>query len=151
QLKEKLESSGVEYARKIGIIQNSLYGVDIQPVAAQISKLRCFLSLIVDETIDDSKENRGIEPLPNLEFKFVTADTLMKLPEEKEQRSLFDNFEELQELESLRNEYIQSYGKQKQRLKQKFLNVQLKIAKDQSNLFADQESKAYKLGNWNPF
>jgi adenine-specific DNA-methyltransferase len=149
-LKEKLSSSGVEYARKIGVIQNSLYGVDIQPVAAEISKLRCFLSLIVDENIDETKPNRGIEPLPNLEFKFVTADTLIKLPEEK-QRSMFDNFEELQQLEDLRNEYIQSSGKAKARVKEQFLKVQQKIAKDQSSLFADINSKAYKLGHWNPF
>lgn len=150
QLKEKLESSGVEYARKIGVIQNSLYGVDIQPIAAEISKLRCFLSLIVDENIDESKPNRGIEPLPNLEFKFVTADSLMKLPDEK-QRNMFDNFEELQQLEGLRDEYIQSYGKAKARVKEQFLKVQQKIAKDQNSLFADTKSKAYKLGNWNPF
>lgn len=149
-LKEKLSASGVEYARKIGVIQNSLYGVDIQPVAAEISKLRCFLSLIVDENIDETKPNRGIEPLPNLEFKFVTADTLRNLPEEK-QRSMFDNFEELQKLEDLRNEYIQSSGKSKAKVKEQFLKVQRKIAKDQSTLFADTNSKAYKLGNWNPF
>lgn len=149
-LKEKLSSSGVEYSRKIGVIQNSLYGVDIQPVAAEISKLRCFLSLIVDENIDETKPNRGIEPLPNLEFKFVTADTLLKLPEEK-QRTMFDNFEELQQLEDLRNDYIQSSGKAKARVKEQFSKVQQKIAKDQSSLFADVNSKAYKLGNWNPF
>jgi len=150
-LKEKLASSGVEYARKIGVIQNSLYGVDIQPIAAEISKLRCFLSLVVDENIDESKPNRGIEPLPNLEFKFVTADTLVKLPEDNGQRSMFDNFEELRELEDLRGDYIQSYGKSKKVIKEVFLKVQQKIAQDQSSLFADQDSKAYKLGNWDPF
>lgn len=151
QLKEKLESSGVEYARKIGVIQNSLYGVDIQPVAAEISKLRCFLSLIVDETIGEIKPNRGIEPLPNLEFKFVTADTLTKLPKDNLQRSLYDNLEELQELAELRDEYIQSYGNAKKRLKERFLKVQQKVSKDQLSMFANQNSKAYKIGNWNPF
>ncbi len=151
QLKEKLESSGVEYARKIGVIQNSLFGVDIQPVAAEISKLRCFLSLVVDENIDENKPNRGIEPLPNLEFKFVTADTLIKLPEENGQRGLFDNWEEMQELEELRNDYIQSYGKQKQRIKEKFLKVQQKMFKDQLSLFSDKASRAYQLSTWNPF
>lgn len=150
-LKEKLSSSGVEYARKIGVIQNSLYGVDIQPVAAEISKLRCFLSLVVDENIDDNRPNRGVEPLPNLEFKFVTADTLLNLPNGNEQRNMFDNFDELQELEELRNEYIQSYGKAKKSIKDKFLKVQQKIAKDQNGLWGDSESKAYKLGNWDPF
>jgi hypothetical protein len=151
QLKEKLESSGVEYARKIGVIQNSLYGVDIQPVAAEISKLRCFLSLVVDESIDENKPNRGIEPLPNLEFKFVTADTLIKLPEENGQRGLFDNWEEMQELEELRNDYIQSYGKQKQRIKEQFLTVQQKMFKDQLSLFSDKQSRAFQLSTWNPF
>lgn len=151
QLKEKLESSGVEYARKIGIIQNSLYGVDIQPVAAEISKLRCFLSLIVDENIDENKPNRGIEPLPNLEFKFVTADTLVNLPDASLQRGLFDHFEEMQELEDLRNEYIQSYGTKKSRIKERFLKVQQAIFKDQLNLFIDTKSRAYHLSTWNPF
>lgn len=151
QLKEKMESSGVEYARKIGVIQNSLYGVDIQPVAAEISKLRCFLSLVVDENIDENKPNRGIEPLPNLEFKFVTADTLIKLPEDNAQRGLFDNWEEMQELEELRNDYIQSYGKQKQRIKEQFLKVQQKMFKDQLSLFSDKASRAYQLSTWNPF
>ena len=151
QLKQKLEASGVEYARKIGVIQNSLYGVDIQPVAAEISKLRCFLSLVVDENIDESKPNRGIEPLPNLEFKFVTADTLIKLLEDNGQRGLFDNYEEMQELEELRNDYIQSYGKKKEQLKKRFLAVQQKMFKDQLSLFADQKSRAYQLSTWNPF
>ena len=151
QLKEKLESSGVEYARKIGVIQNSLYGVDIQPVAAEISKLRCFLSLVVDENIDENKPNRGIEPLPNLEFKFVTADTLIKLPEAGGQMGMFDNYDEMQELEELRNDYIQSYSKQKQRIKEQFLKVQQKMFKDQLSLFSDKTSRAYQLSTWNPF
>src|SRR5690606_33683858 len=118
---------------------------------AEISKLRCFLSLVVDENIDENKPNRGIEPLPNLEFKFVTADTLIKLPEENGQRGLFDNWEEMQELEELRNDYIQSYGKQKQRIKGQFLKVQQKMFKDQLSLFSDKASRAYQLSTWNPF
>ena len=150
-LREKLDASSVEYARKIGIIQNSLYGVDIQPIAAEISKLRCFLTLIVDENIDDTKENRGIEPLPNLEFKFVTADTLMKLPEQQEQRGLFDNFEEIELLKELREEYLQSSGKKKEKIKERFIKVQTKMFKNEMHLFADTESRAYKLSSWNPF
>ncbi len=150
-LKEKLESSSVEYARKIGVIQNSLYGVDIQPIAAEISKLRCFLSLIVDENIDENKPNRGIEPLPNLEFKFVTANTLIKLTDNSNQNDEFNSIEELQLLEELRNEYIQSSGKSKDKLKRSFLEIREKIIKDQSGLWGNQDSRAYKLSNWNPF
>ena len=150
-LREKLDVSSVEYARKIGIIQNSLYGVDIQPIAAEISKLRCFLTLIVDENIDDDKGNRGIEPLPNLEFKFVTADTLVKLPEQQAQTGLFDNFEEMELLKELRQEYLQSSGKKKEKIKAQFIKVQRQLFKNEMHLFADTQSRAYKISSWNPF
>ena len=80
-LKEKLDGESADYVRKLGVIQNSIYGVDIQPIASEISKLRSFLSLVIDETIIDDAENRGIQALPNLEFKFVTANTLIGLEE----------------------------------------------------------------------
>ena len=151
-LREKLNASSVEYARKIGVIQNSLYGVDIQPIAAEISKLRCFLTLIVDENIDDSKDNRGIEPLPNLEFKFVTADTLMKLPEEKDFGGLFNSNDDIDKLKESREEYLQSSGKKKEEIKEEFIKTQKKIFKSQISLSEnDTQSSACKLSSWNPF
>jgi adenine-specific DNA-methyltransferase len=76
-LSNKFKSETWQYIHKLGVIQNSIYGVDIQPIAAEISKLRVFLSLIVDETVNDDKDNRGIEPLPNLKFKFVCGNSLI--------------------------------------------------------------------------
>lgn len=71
-----------DYGRKLYLIENCLYGVDIQPIAIQISKLRFFISLICDQrTSRSKKDNLGIRPLPNLETKFVAADTLIGLPE----------------------------------------------------------------------
>lgn len=152
QIKEKLEQTTVEYARKIGVIQNTLYGVDIQPIAAEISKLRCFLTLIVDENIDETKSNRGVEPLPNLEFKFVTADTLLKLPEEKDFGGLFNSNVDLDQLKQIRLDYLQSFGKHKTKLKIEFKAIQNKIAKQQIKLGAtDVKSRAYLISNWNPF
>lgn len=69
-----------DYARKLFIIENCLYGVDIQPIAMQISKLRFFISLLVEQKINPEKENFGIIALPNLETKFVAANTLKGLP-----------------------------------------------------------------------
>ena len=66
-----------DYGRKLFLIENSIYGVDIQPIAVQIAKLRFFISLIVDQDVDKTKENLGILPLPNLETKFVAANTLI--------------------------------------------------------------------------
>lgn len=152
-LREKLDSSSVEYARKIGVIQNSLYGVDIQPIAAEISKLRCFLTLIVDENIDEIKSNRGIEPLPNLEFKFVTADTLQKLPEEKNLGGLFNSNDDLTKLASIRQNYLQSYGEEKQVLKEQFKSTQDKIVKQQIGFGSalNVNSRAWLISTWNPF
>lgn len=66
-----------DYARKLFLIENCIYGVDIQPIAAQISKLRFFISLVVEQKVNKKKVNFGIRPLPNLETKFVTANTLI--------------------------------------------------------------------------
>ncbi|APF18727.1 hypothetical protein Calab_3101 [Caldithrix abyssi DSM 13497] len=151
QIKEKLDTATVEYARKLGIIQNSLFGVDIQPIAAEISKLRCFLTLIVDENIDENKPNRGVEPLPNLEFKFVTANTLIGLPKESAQGHLFDNHDELKELKKLRKLYLQSWGREKEEIKTKFLSIQNKIFKQQLRSYTGTDSRAYMLSSWNPF
>lgn len=156
QVKEKLQETTVEYARKIGIIQNSLYGVDIQPIAAEISKLRCFLSLIVDENIDETKSNRGVEPLPNLEFKFVTADTLLQLPKEQGvvqfAKSNQKNTVELErELHEIRMEYLQSTGEEKLLLKQQFKKVQKQIFDQQGIFGAIEHSRAHLISTWNPF
>ena len=73
------ERNDLNYGRKLYLIENCIYGVDIQPIATQIAKLRFFISLIVDQQIDDSPDNRGVRPLPNLETKFVAANTLIGL------------------------------------------------------------------------
>lgn len=151
KLKEKFSTATSDYARKLGVIQNSIYGVDIQSVATDISKLRSFLSLVIDENIDDTTENRGIEPLPNLEFKFVTANTLIALPEKGGQKEMFMNYEAIEQLKTLRNEYFQSSGKRKEQIKQQFINLQQKTFTSEHNLFADQDSREYKILSWKPF
>ena len=73
------ERNELNYGRKLYLIENCIYGVDIQPIATQIAKLRFFISLIVDQQIDDSRKNHGVRPLPNLETKFVAANTLLSV------------------------------------------------------------------------
>ena len=68
------------YQLKLTIIENCVYGVDIQPIAMLICKLRFFISLICEQNdIDFSspETNFGINTLPNLETKFVAANTLI--------------------------------------------------------------------------
>src|SRR5262249_825397 len=72
----------LDFARKLYLVENCIYGVDIQPIACQIAKLRFFISLIVDQKVDPNAQNFGVRPLPNLETKIVAADTLVGLPVE---------------------------------------------------------------------
>ncbi|MFQ5680553.1 MAG: Eco57I restriction-modification methylase domain-containing protein [Candidatus Omnitrophota bacterium] len=71
------------YNFKRDCIHNSLYGVDIDPGAVEIAKLRLWLSLVVDE--DDIRQ---IKPLPNLEYKIMQGNSLL---EEFEGVRLFDD------------------------------------------------------------
>ena len=71
---------GSDFGRKLYLIQNSIFGVDIQPVACQIAKLRFFISLAIEQqTNTDPSANYGVKPLPNLETRFVAANTLLAL------------------------------------------------------------------------
>ena len=65
------------FQKKLIILQNVIYGVDIQPMAVQIAMLRLFLSLLQEVQPNPQKYNFGIESLPNLDYKFVAADTLI--------------------------------------------------------------------------
>ncbi len=76
---EAFERNELDYGRKLFLIENCIYGVDIQPVAVLIAKLRCFISLLVDQRVDDRSDNRGVRPLPNLETRFVAANALIDI------------------------------------------------------------------------
>ena len=71
-----------DFGRKLYLIQNSIYGVDIQPIACQIAKLRFFISLVIEQNPDPNLENFGIKPLPNLETRLVAADSLIGIKPE---------------------------------------------------------------------
>ena len=75
QIEQVFSTNERDYARKLFLIQNCIYGVDIQPIAVQIAKLRFFISLVVDQPVNDQLPNRGVLPLPNLETNFVSANT----------------------------------------------------------------------------
>ena len=60
------------YNFKRHAIQNCLHGVDIDPGAVEIAKLRLWLSLIVDE-----EDIKRIRPLPNLDYKIMQGNSLI--------------------------------------------------------------------------
>lgn len=88
ETRKLLARSTTDHNWKLGLIQHCIYGVDIQPVAVQIAKLRCFISLLVDFKVYKQAENMGVPALPNLDFKFVAADTLICPPGTNQENDL---------------------------------------------------------------
>lgn len=132
------------YTRKLEILQNCIYGIDIQPMATEIARLRCFLSLIIDENPSD------IKPLPNLEFKFISANALLPLQtslQDSRGRQLGSDIYEkgLIELQQIRAETFTSHDKIA--LQSKYKATIDKIAKD---LFFEAQGET-PLTKWNPF
>lgn len=86
------ESNNNEYDLKLHLIENCIYGIDIQTIAVQITKLRFFISLVCEQSpTDNINDNYGVKSLPNLEAKFVSANTLISLnPKSKEKLDLED-------------------------------------------------------------
>ena len=148
------------YDIKLKTIENSIYGVDIQPMATELSRLRCWLSLIVDE------DTKDIKPLPNLDFKFVTANSLidlgydefiLKVETGKGKGIFLHPFKEkLNELRNVRQKYFaQSMNqKEKDNLKKEFNTIKDALFKMSMELithgFIDLEF-ANKINKWNPF
>lgn len=91
------------YEMKLAIIENCIYGSDIQSIAAQITKLRFFISLICNCEKDATKPNFGIPTLPNLETKFVAANSLIA-KKKQESHNLFEN----QEIEPTKKELTET-------------------------------------------
>jgi len=81
------------YHFKRHAIQNCLYGVDIDAGAVEIAKLRLWLSLVVDE-----EEIKQIKPLPNLDFKIVSGNSLFGVAKTLFNNQLFDQLERLKPL-----------------------------------------------------
>ncbi len=94
------------YGKKLYLIENCIYGVDIQSVAIQICKLRFFISLTIEQNPNpDKNDNYGIKALPNLETRFIVANSLLPLGEMPGQRDpgdILDLFD--QEIEKLQNQ-----------------------------------------------
>ena len=97
-----------DFGRKLYLIQNSIFGVDIQPIACQIAKLRFFISLAIEQKPDRDAKNFGIKPLPNLETRFVAANTLIGL-DISETEGLFqdDTIQQLlKEIDAIRERFF---------------------------------------------
>ncbi len=144
-----------DYARKLFLIQNCIYGVDIQQIAVQIAKLRFFISLVAEQKVDDSKPNRNILSMPNLETKFVAANTLIALEKPAGQLSLMSMDEAIEkkekELRQLREKIFftrKYHDKKKLKQQEKKCREELKKILIDNNM---SRSAAEQMAGWNPF
>lgn len=106
------------YGNKYKIIRDCIFGVDIQEMAIEIARLRFFLTLIVDEEADDPK------PLPNLDFKFACANTLISLPTMDQETDLFSRTDLIENLKDIRMRFFSSSADEKEEIKKSFRRMQ---------------------------
>ncbi|ETD25677.1 Eco57I restriction-modification methylase domain-containing protein [Helicobacter canis] len=140
ELGEILGDTRDAYTRKLEILQSNIYGIDIQPMATEISRLRCFLSLILEE------EAKDIKPLPNLEFKFLSANSLLPLPQDSTLE--YDGYQaDKQKLESIRQDNFSADLSKRESLKQDYLKTAAHIAR---NLILHAQGES-PLTSWNPY
>ena len=144
---------GSDYGRKLYLIQNCIFGVDIQAIAVQISKLRFFISLAIEQSLDHSAENYGIKALPNLETRFVIADTLLPLGRSSQQ-SLADTplmQERKERLMSIRERYFRTPDPDvKARLRDEDESLRREIASILEAV-GMPKSDADRLVEWSPY
>ncbi len=126
-----------DFGRKLYLIQNSIFGVDIQPIACQIAKLRFFISLAIEQESDRNTENFGIKPLPNLETRFVAANTLIGI-NLSETKGLFqaDTVQQLlKEIDTIRERFFLANNRtQKRDLEEQEENCREQLEKELERL-----------------
>ncbi|MCD8291253.1 MAG: BREX-1 system adenine-specific DNA-methyltransferase PglX, partial [Prevotella sp.] len=143
-----------DYARKLYLIENCIYGIDIQPIAIQISKLRFFISLVIDQkTNHDPADNFGIRPLPNLELKFVAANSLISKSQNSESRLENLNIDGIKkQLVDVRHKYFlanSSSYKNNLREQDQYLRKELAILLVGDDIFIPEDAR--QLAEWDPY
>ncbi len=171
EIRKKFDSGALNYIRKLKVIQNSIFGVDVQNIAVEIARLRAFLSLVIEENVSDSDENRGVKPLPSLEFKFITANSLIKLPDNsgklqskkskknaplKNDISYLENDfagqnDFIEQLKEVIVDYFSAEANERLELKERFRYIQNKMLLHTQNNQGASTKKFFTLCSWEPF
>ncbi|MBP9004972.1 MAG: Eco57I restriction-modification methylase domain-containing protein [Candidatus Marinimicrobia bacterium] len=150
EVEQSLQNKSLDYIRKLGLIEHCIFGVDIQEIAIQISKLRFFISLLIEQEIDDSKENRDIRALPNLETKFVAANTLIGLDADLPLKS--DEIMKLEEeIFNVRERIFYTNSRsEKYKLQRKLTDIRNQLKTELAKVGFPND-KAEKITQWDPF
>lgn len=125
---------------KRSILNRSLFGSDIDLTAIEICRLRAWLSLIVD-----LEENEQVAPLPNLEFHFVCANSLLSLNKDN---SLWDTTDLKENMKQIRTDYYNTSSKTlKETLKKKYN----KLSNPSQNSLLSESENDNILKTYQPF
>ena len=143
-----------DYARKLYLIEKCLYGVDIQPIAVQIAKLRFFISLVVEQKL--GTKGQWLTPLPNLETKIVAANTLLPIPRGGGgQQDLLANPEVAEKETELRDANASHFAAKrfadKRKRKEKILRLRDELAALLQAELTLKPGDAERMTAWDPF
>jgi methylase of polypeptide subunit release factors len=118
------------YDLKLRIISHNLYGVDIDPFATSIAMLRLWLSLEV--------EAHEPLPLPNLDFKIETGDSLLG-PDPSTMADLFSQQLRVhaETLVAFKKKYLTAHGEERERYRSAVAQLEHDIEKEMSALHGD--------------
>jgi hypothetical protein len=138
----RLEPRFDNHKAKLSIIEKNIFGIDIDSMAIEISRLRAWLALLVDEEVNI----KTIKPLPNLDFKFVNANTLIQL-ESQSQQTFFEDYELDNKLQDIRDQYFSTDSPQKKRkLKTKYSE----LVQEELTIFGESK-RTQQLKTFRPF
>lgn len=165
ELNEVLGTVKSSYELKKDILSQNIFGVDIMPMAIEIARLRAWLSLVLEENYNpkDPVHNFGVKPLPNLDFKFVCANSLIDLGLDafiqESKGTLHEGFtqklvKDLKDLETLRTDFFNPAlaSSQKEKLKTDYFKKREKVVSDiEDSHDPVLKQIAQKIKDWNPF
>ncbi|GGJ15244.1 hypothetical protein GCM10008995_26310 [Halobellus salinus] len=96
---DSLEDADIYDAKK-ELVLNSIYGVDINPIAVEIAKLRVWLKMVEEGWEPDYGE------LPNIDINIVAGNSLVGIPAISVGQSQLQDFDlDISELRQVREEY----------------------------------------------
>lgn len=152
RIERAFEHNELDYGRKLYLIGQCIYGVDIQPIAIQISKLRFFISLIIDQDADLEAPNLGFEPLPNLETRLVAANSLLGVKKMGQLSLILQDIQEKErDLKRIRELYLTARTpktKAKYRNQDKQLRAEIRMLLEGEHLPQDA---IQLLADWDPY
>ena len=143
ETKQKIQKTLFE--AKKHIINNQLYGVDINPNSVNICRLRLWIELlkssyyVEDANLGLNKEYIDLATLPNLEFKILPANSLIELEENDSNNNLKLSWDRTELIKNMRDYFNADFNRKKE------------IRKTVLKLLKEYSEYNIKLKDYNPF